>query len=225
LRAFWLVSLFSLLAGCHAKFKREAPTIGNVRPQIVTSGGPYVSLGHMGNPASDGDPGRTSGVEALGAIAAVAVNINQDIQGAKLSKRISQAVRIESVNEAFNQGVGRTLGQGPPFAYTNDPNANATLQIEVVSYGLNVPYIGAPGEFTYDLRVRIYKKDGERVYKARHSCSVGAGTPGIAEAVLGVVNNIEEVNEMSDAEINQSFAAMADYCATTFVVRMRRHAG
>lgn len=226
MRPLLALSLLVLLApGCHAKFKKEAPTLGSVRTQIVTSGVPYVSLGHMGNPVSDGNTNTTSAAEVLGALAATAVNINQDIQGAKLAQRIAGAVQITSVNQAFNQGVARTLGSGPPFAYSDDKSAPATLQIEVLSYGLNVPYIGAPGEFTYDLRVRIYKQNGDRVYRARHSCAVGAGTPGIAESVLGVVNNIQEVKEMTDAQINDSFAAMADYCATTFVVKMRRHAG
>lgn len=210
-----------LLTGCHAKFKKEAPTLGAVRTQIVTSGGPYVELGHMSNPTE----GAGGAVEALGAIAALAVNINQEVQGAKLNERIAASVNPDEVNHSFNDGVSQTLQGGPPFAYTDDPNAPATLQIEVLSYGLMVPYIGAPGEFTYDLRVRIYKKDGDRVYKAHHTCAIGAGTPGAAEAVLGVVNNIKEIEEMTDDEIRSAFNTMAAYCGQTFVTKMRKHAG
>ena len=217
-----LVLLLGLvLGGCHAKFKKEAPTLGAVRTQIVTTGGPYVELGKMDNPTE----GQGGAVEALGAIAALAVNINQEVQGAKLNERISAAVNPEAVNRAFNDGVAQTLQGGPPFAYTDDPNAPATLQIEVLSYGLNVPYIGAPGAFTYDLRVRIYKRDGDRVYKARHSCAVAAGNPGVTEQVLGVVNNIREIEEMTDAQIAEAFNTMAAYCGQQFVVKMRRHAG
>lgn len=213
MRALFL--LIPLLAGCHAKFKREAPTLGSVRTQVVTTGGPYVELGHVAV-ATD---------NALIAAAATVVNVVQDVKGMDLADRIAGAVDVQAVNRAFNDGVAQTLQAGPPFAYTDAPDAPATLQVEVLSYGLYVPAIGAPGVFTYDIRVRIYKRDGERVYKARHSCEVGAGTPGIPETVLGVVNNFAEMKEMSDAEIQQSFATLAAYCGQTFVVRMRRHAG
>lgn len=221
-----VVTALVLLSGCHAKFKREAGSLGSVRTQIVNTGGPYVELGKVGNPVDDGNDRHDSTAEAIGAIAALAVNIHQEVQGAKLADRIAKAVDPKAVNNAFNDGIRQTLQDGPPFAYTDDKDAaGATMQIEVLSYGLDVPYLGAPGQFTYDLRVNIYKKDGERVYKVRHSCAVGAGTPDISDVVLGVVNNVEGINEMSDADLNSAFTTMAAYCAETFVVRMRRHAG
>lgn len=204
-----------LLAGCHAKFKREAPTLGEVRTQVVTTGGPYVELGQLAV-ATD---------NPLANLAIAAVNISQEVKGANLAGRIAGAVDIESINRSFNDGIAQTLQAGPPFAYTDSPEANATMQVEVLSYGLYVPSLGAPGVFTYDIRVRIYKKDGDRVYTTRHQCEIGAGTPDVTEAVLGVVNNVREIDEMSDAEINQAFATMAAWCGQTFVVKMRRHAG
>ena len=95
----------------------------------------------------------------------------------------------------------------------------------MLSYGLYVPYIGAPGEFTYTVRARMYRDNGERVYKKTLTCEVGAGSPGAGEMVLGVVNNIRELEEMTDAEINQAFADMAHYCGVRFVTKMRKHAG
>lgn len=210
-----ILLLLPLLLGCHAKFKREAPGLGAVRTQVVTVGGPYVELGHVGVETDN----------ALVAAAALVVNVAQEVQGMDLAGRIAGAVDVAAINRAFNDGVAQTLQSGPPFAYTEDPNAPATMQIEVLSYGMFVPYLGAPGVFTYDLRVRIYKRDGERVYKTRHSCEIGAGTPGIPEVVLGVVNNVREVKDMSDAEIQQSFSTLAAWCGQTFVARMRRHAG
>ena len=74
------------------------------------------------------------------------------------------------------------------------------LQIEVMSYGLYSPFIGAPGTFTYDLRVRMYKPDGDRIYMTSYSCEIGAGSPDIPSAVLGLVNNVQEVEKMTDQE-------------------------
>lgn len=204
-----------LATGCHAKFKKEAPTLGEVRVQMVTTGGPYVQLGQVDVPQEN----------SLLAVAAVAVNVAQAVRGADVAQRIEKAVNVDDVNLAFDEGVAATLDAGPPFAWTDRKDANATMQVEVLSYGLMVPYLGAPGVFTYDLRVRIYKKDGDRVYTTHHDCAVGAGTPGVGEVVLGVVDNVREIDKMSDAEINDAFATMARWCAQSFVVKMRRHAG
>lgn len=213
-RTLTLLSLL-FLVGCHAKFKREAPTLGEVRTQVLTTGGPYVQLGHVDAHTDN----------AIVALAAVAVNVAQEVQGVKLTDRIAKAVHIEDVNRGLEQGIAETLDQGPPFAWVDRKDANATLQIEVLSYGLTVPYLGAPGLFTYDMRARIYKKDGDRVYTTHHTCTIGAGSPGVAESVLGVVNNVRELQEMSDEQINEAFAIMAEACARSFVVKMRQHAG
>ena len=34
-------------AGCHAKFKKHAPTLGSVNTQVLITGGPYVELGKV----------------------------------------------------------------------------------------------------------------------------------------------------------------------------------
>ena len=158
-------------------------------------------------------------------VAAIAVNVSQEIKEIDQTTRIYEAVDIYDVNDAMTMGLADTLGSGPPFAYSADSGTDATLQLEVLSYGLYVPYIGAPGEFTYTVRARMYRDSGERVYKKTLTCEVGAGSPGAGEMVLGVVNNIRELNEMTDEQINQAFADMAHYCGTRFVVKMRRHAG
>lgn len=208
------------LTGCHAKFKKAVPTIDDINVQVITTGGPYVELGKVwGTP----DTGNSAVNAALG-IAAVAVNVAQTINEVDQTQRIYDAVDIDSVNGAVVDGLADTLGSGPPFAFTAE-DADATLQLEVLSYGLYVPYIGAPGEFTYDLRARMYKADGERVYKTRMSCEVGAGDPQASEVVLGVVNNIRQLEELTDAQINDAFATLAYYCGEKFLVKMRKHAG
>jgi hypothetical protein len=196
-----------LLSACHPIFKREAPTLGAVRPQVVVTGGPEVSLGQMqGN-----------------GIVSTVVNVVQAANSINLAERVSKAVNIDQVNQAFVNSLVKTLGSGPPFGTTRDPKA-PLLQLEVLSYGLEVPNIGAPGVFTYNLRARIYKPDGKRVYVAYFDCAIGAGDPSVPEVVFGVVNNIRTIKDMSDAELNQSFLTIADYCGQQVVLKMRKHA-
>jgi hypothetical protein len=124
----------------------------------------------------------------------------------------------------MQEGVAEVLGDGPPFAYTDD-KAAANLQLEVLSWGLLVPYLGAPGEFYYDLRVRIYKPDGERVYKTRMHCSTAAGSPPAESLVFGTVDNVKQLEQMSDEQIQDAFDAVARWCGGQLVSKMRRHAG
>jgi hypothetical protein len=194
--------------GCHAKFKREAPGLGAVRTHVVISGGPYVQLGQ-----AQGD-----------SLAAAVVNVVQAVKSAELAPKIAASVRIDDVNYAMQEGVRDTLGDGPPFTYTTN-DAAPMLQLEVMSYGLYVPTLGAPGEFAYDVRVRIYKPDGDRVYSTRLRCATGAGDPEAVEVVFQVVNNSRALKDMSPEEIHNSFAEIARWCGTRLVIRMRRHAG
>jgi len=208
-----VLALFAA-TGCHAKFKKEAPTLGAVRVQVVMTGGPEVNLGKMYDYDDKGS-----------ALISSVVNVVQSVKEIDQTKRIAQAVEIGKVNAAMKQGLGETLGGGPPFAYSDQEIAPATLQLEVMSYGLSVPYLGAPGEFTYDIRARIYKANGDRVYKARMNCTVGAGDPSAAAVVLGVVNNVKQLKEMTNAQIQETFEVTANYCGQQWVRKMRKHAG
>jgi hypothetical protein len=213
MRLFAVLALPLLLTGCHAKFKKEAPTLGEVRAQIVVTGEPYVELGKL-----------SVGGDGVIAAAAAVVNVVQEVKEVDQTKRIARAVKVDDVNEEFRTALADTLGDGPPFAYTTDKDAHL-LQLEVLSYGLEVPSLGAAGVFTYDLRARIYKKNGDRVYSARTSCTTAAGNPSTMEQVLGVVNNVKNLKEMSNAEINEAFKSVARWCGQDFVTKMRRHAG
>jgi hypothetical protein len=48
---FAMVGLVALVvaSGCHAKFKKYAPTLGAVRPQVVSLAAPTVEIGTSGN--------------------------------------------------------------------------------------------------------------------------------------------------------------------------------
>lgn len=213
--------LMGLIAtGCHKKFKQAAPYIDDINVQVVTTGAPYVQLGKVYASPNTGD----QGADLIGEIAAAAINVTQDIRSINQTDRIANAVDIYDVNMAMTEGLAYTLGDGPPFRYT-DGDADAMLQLNVTSYGLTVPYLGAPGEFAYSVEARLYDQSGDRVYRKNLTCSLGFGDPGAGEIIFGTVNNVRELNEMTDAEINDAFRNVAAYCGQEFVVKMRKHAG
>jgi len=215
-----LLLIAALATGCHAKFKKAVPYIDDINVQVVTSGGPYVELGKIYSSVETGD----QGANLLADIAVAAVNISQDVKGINQTERIANAVDIQDVNAYMAMGLADTLGGGPPFAYT-ESDADATLQLEVLSYGVSVPYLGAPGEFTYSVNARMYTAAGERVYRKGLTCTVGLGNPEAAAVVFGTVNNIKQLDEMTDAEINDAFRNAAAWCGQRFVLKMRQHAG
>jgi len=206
----------TLLPGCHAKFKKHASSLGEVRVQTVLSGAPYVNLGKVHADSEDAP---------IFQIAAAVINTVQVVNEIDQTVRIANAVQVSEVNRALEAGLAQTLQSGPPFAYTDVTDTPALLQIQVDSYGLNVPWMGAAGEFTYSLHMRIYDANGERVYNAWHTCEAGAGTPSAPEVVFSVVNNVRSLNEMSDADIHAAFETIAFWCGQEVVLKMRRHAG
>lgn len=219
---FFLPFVALLAVGCNAKFKKAAPFIDTVAVETVTTGGPYVDLGNIYVVPDAGD----EGVNALIAVAATAVNITQDIKSIDQTQRIAEAVDINMVNDSMAEGLAHTLKNGPPFAYVGPGgDADALLQIEVLEYGLNVPSLGAPGQFTYTVRARVFDNNGQQVYRKNMTCSVGAGAPDAAAVAFGVVNNVKQLEEMTNEEVNEAFDNMAYYCGQQFALRMRRHAG
>lgn len=205
-----------LLTGCHAKFKKNAPLIDEVRVQPLTVGGPQVTLGKVYTSGED---------NPLVQVAAAGVNIAQSVNEVKQERRIADAVEVGAINEGLNIGVVETLGDGPPFGTTEDAAHGDLLQIEILEYGVFVPYLGAPGEFTFTARARIYRGDGDRVYRKRLSCTGSLGDPKVLGVVMGTVNNVKQLKDMSDDEINEAFVGMARYCGEKFAIKMRKHAG
>lgn len=175
---------------------------------MLVSTGPYVQLGMMHDDS----------------LVAAIVNTVQAIKSVDVALELAQKVDIEGVNAAFTRGLAEQLGGGPPFAYTESEDS-PLLQVEVLDYGLDVPSLGAPGAFTYNLRGRIYDESGERVYTVLHSCATAVGSPDPAAQVLLTVNNIAELQQMSASEVQAAFEGAAYYCGVGFVARMRKHAG
>lgn len=206
--ALSLILLPGLLTGCHAKFKEAAPTLGAVQTEVYTVGSPFVSLGH------------SSDESVVGAV----INVVQTVRSVSQTERIAGAVNVEQVNAEFERSLAAALGDGPPFGWTESKDA-PLLQLEVTAWGLEVPYLGAPGYFTYSMNVRIYQPDGERVYSSYITCDVNAGSPDLTAEVLGVVNNVKQLNDMTDGQINDAFLTVARWCGQDLVLQMRRHAG
>lgn len=199
--------------GCHAKFKKAAPTLGQVDAQVIINSGPSVYLGRM-----------DSGDSLVANIVDLAVNVSQAINEVEVADRIVNAVDVNRTNESMERGFAKTLGDGPPFAYVLD-GAPATVQMELVDWGMIAPFIGAQAQFDYTIRVRIYKADGERVYSARTQCSTSAGAPPAVSRALGLVSNIKQIEMMSDEEIQGAFDAVGEWCGQEIVRKMRKHAG
>jgi hypothetical protein len=212
-RSLFLLVCCSLM-GCHSKFRRAAPDLDLVRLQVVTTGEVSADLG--GIPAwTDSD---------LANAAILAANLVQHARAVDQADRIAHAVDVQDVNTELYRGIEETLAGGPPFGLT-DQEDSPLMQLELLEYGLHVPYIGAAGRFTYTVRARIYDTSGQRVYRARLQCDTGIGDTRATSQILGISNNVKQLKSMSDAQINESFAAVARYCGQKFVVKMRRHAG
>lgn len=195
------------VCGCHGKFKKAAPHIDTVRPQVIVTTGPFVNLGRI----HDDD------------LISSVVNVVQGVKSVPIARRLAEGVDLDEVNDAFAAGLIDTLDGGPPFAA--HPEAQTLLEVEVIAWGLNVPQLGAPGDFHYDLRVRIYDQAGQRVYRTGQSCRIGVGDPKAVSQALFTVNNVKQLAQLTDAEITAAFADAAHLCGVELVRRMRKHAG
>ncbi len=200
-----LILLVALVTtpGCHAKFKKFAPALGAVQQHLIVVGDPTVEIGTSGN---------------------AIVDVANGVRSGSVADKIARQVEMEQVNTAFSDGLGDTLGDGPPFGLTDRKRA-PTLQIEVTNYGLYVPEVGAQGELVYDLRVRIYLPEGERVYSTSLRCETPVqGADALSEA-LGTRDNIGNVMDLRKREVQAAFDAAGNECGRELVTMMRRHAG
>jgi len=214
-----------MITGCHARFKRNVGSIDDVQLQLMTLNGPSANLGrawYAGDPTPDSDGEVAANV--IGAVATGVFNVVQGVKEAELRAKIAR-VDIERSNEAMLDGVARALGSGPPFEALPRGASENLLQLELLEWGLQVPGVGVPGSFDYVVRARLYNADGRRIYKSRLRCDIQAGQPSPVSQSLLLVNNAKQVKKMSDAQLQESFDALAQYCGSVFVTKMRRHAG
>jgi len=213
-----LLPLLLLLPACHPRFREIAPTLGQVRVQAVVAVQPWVALGRVAPPS---DPNYVS---AAG-VATDVVNVVQGVRETDETRRIEKAVDLTAVNEALVAGFAEALGNGPPFAWSPVGDSGPLLEIELSRWGLMVPYLGAPGEFTYEIRTRIYSEDGERVYSSSTTCTTGVAEPGALEVMLGIVDEVARLDQATDAQITDVFARIARWCGQEVVRKIREDAG
>ena len=205
--ALTVVLSLALATGCHSRFKKHVGSIDDVRADMIVTTGPHVALG---------------GVQGDG-LAALAINTVQGVKSIDLTRKVGDAVDPSAVGAAFADEVAAAFGKGPPFNV--DPASDTSLQIELLSYGIDVAGLGMPGALTYSLRTRIYLPDGQLVYTAGHNCAVSFSDPSAAAIVFGAVNNAKAIKDMKPKEIEAMFEGGAQYCAQQTVMRIRRHGG
>jgi hypothetical protein len=209
LRVAFAVLLALSFTGCHAKFKKAAPGIDQVRTQTYAMTPPHVYLGKI---YDEGPVG-------------IIVNTVQTVNEVAIRRRIQDAVDREQVATALHKGVAEGLGDGPPFSWTDGREAEATVQLEVANWGLEAYEIGAQGKYTYDVRVRVYQANGKRVYSARTNCDSEAGDPHELSQALRLVSNVDQIMEMEDHEIQAAFEEVARWCGMEIAMKMRKHGG
>ena len=215
--------LLLALVGCYATFKKNARDLDQVRVQVTISGEPDVNLGKL----DQQNQGPVSRVPQSGNMMdAQAMDAEQTADEIDLERNLAHRVAPQPLTEKMTQGLLDTMQNGPPFTLTTDPQEKSTLQIDVTSFGLFVPYIGAPGEFVFDVQARLHRGDtGKLVYSTSLRCDTGAGDPAASALALDAVDHVREIEKMSDEELQATFNDMAYYCGTYFATRMRKHAG
>jgi hypothetical protein len=212
------------LLGCHAAFHKNAPDLDQVRVQVVLSGEPDVDLGKF----DQQNQGVVSRVpqNAENMMDAQAMEAEQTADEIDLERALARRVTPQPLTEKMTQGMLDTMKDGRPFALTTDAQVQNTLQIDVTSYGLSVPYIGATGEFVFDVEARLTRGDtGKLVYSTSLRCDTEAGDPMASSVALDAVDHVREIEQMSDDELQAAFNDMAYYCGTYVATRMRKHAG
>jgi len=204
-----LTAIALLMTGCHTTYRRALGELDTVNAQAFTTSAPTVNLGSL----YEDD------------LVAMTVNTYQGVQENRAERRIREALRPEGVTTALVSSFGDALGSGPPLQYTTSPTSDATIQLEVTHYGMEVPFLGAQGTFDYRIRVRGYREDGRPFYRTRVNCSNAAGAPRDVSVAFGTVNNVRQLEQMSDAQIQSAFEKVAEWCAWEVVRKMRKHAG
>ncbi len=200
--------MIPLIVGCHARFKKHAPTLGAVRAEVITVNGPNVTL-----PSAGGDD-----------VLSVAFDVAQTIRANNIASHIAKKVDPEQVNAAFIRGFSEQLGMGPPFAY--DPGAGHVLQFELVDWGLTLWNFFSPGVYDYELVVRGFRSDGKQIYRARVRCTTDASGTGWAEMSPFAGNkNPNKIKNIPAEEIQAIFDATAEDCGRQAVRKIRSHAG
>lgn len=208
IRSLLHFALLLSITGCHARYKRLAPSIDAVRTEVAVNNGPTVTLPYVQGVSQD-DP-----------IAAV-VNITQAVRSVNTAAHLGRKVDPDQVNDVFQQQFAMELAATP---FRHDPGAGDVLRFELVDWGLEVPTVNSPGVFNYRLRVRGYRADGSKFYRGSVNCVMDAGTSGWIEMTPFGDNNPNRIKNLTAAEVQEIFDATAADCAGWTVDQLRRQA-
>ena len=206
-RTVLAVAALAALGGCHAKFKKHHHLVDAVRTEVHTLGSPTVVLGQ-----AEGDD-LVSGV----------INVVQAVKSFDAAREIAAAVDPDEMNAAFTAQLAQDLDHPPPFVV--EEGAGALLEVTVTKWGMTVESIGAQGTFDYDLKIRVFMADGERIYTHHVACAVPVGDPKAVSQAIGTVNNKKQLDSMSKKAIREAFNGAATGCASVVASDIRRHAG
>ena len=212
LRAGALTALV-LLSACHQRFRDQVDTIDAVRAVPTTPVQPDVDLARIWT----ADPGMVG-------LMADSYNLSQMIREGRMSAVIAEKLDAQGVSAAFVYGLREGLGEGPPFAETDD--ATAKLTLEVVDWGLDVSSSPFPAVFTYKVRVRGVLPDGDPFYRASFRCTGDAGEAKWIDG-FGWASSRDErdLRALPAARIQETFDKAAYQCGQDLAGQLRYHAG
>ena len=113
---------------------------------------------------------------------------------------------------------------GAPFNAQGKKKA-PLFQIEVLDYGLDASNMGQQGSFFTNMRLRIYERDGRRVYASSYECHTGFADADVFSQLTGTVDNLKQLNELNDEQLQELFDWGLKECSQQVVARLRKHAG
>lgn len=214
-----LLGIFS--AGCHAPFKAALPGIDSVVTEATAREKPFVSLGYGNSPFMRWDLGVpysavTPVTDPLGVMPLVdlVIEIVEGAHETRLRPLIGDAVAVDDLAPALHASLVEHLDEGAPFTH-GDGDRAGRLELEIMRYGMYVPYVGGPGEFQVAVRTKVFDTEGARVYRGRAVC-------GVHDAAL-VKNSAKVLKTLEPDRVHAGVVAAARACGETVVAKLLRH--
>ncbi len=192
------------LTGCHARLKQVAPELSAVRTVSATQVRPHVDLG------------RTTQQDVRGSLLAM----QQGAVEFEVLRRLLDEVDGPAVAWALEAGAAGALGAAPPLAWTGGDPFDATLRVDIIAYGLEAPFAGAPPEFVTAVRVRLFTPDARVVYRASQRCRAQVPESRWAPGWWGTWANKAAIDKLDDGQLQAAFEEVAHRCGEEVVEEM-----
>jgi hypothetical protein len=202
--------LFALVVGgCHHRIREQGPGFASARTVASTNVRPYV------------DFGRSTQQDVRGSL----VSMQQGAIEFEVLRRLLDEVDGQAVAWAMEAGAASALGGEAPLAWTGADTYDATLRLEIVAYGLEAPFTGAPPEFVTAVRVRLYTADAKVIYRASQRCRASLPEGRWAPGLWGAWSNKAALDKLDDGQLQAAFEEVAQRCGGEVVEEMLRRAG